>query len=231
MTITLYDLAGAEKDRRFSPYCWRTRMALAHKGLAVETIPWAFTDKDAIAFSGQGRVPVIRDGERVVSDSGAIADYLETRYPDRPSLFGGEIARGLTRFVASWTESVVHAGLIRFLVLDILNHVQPQDREYFRSSREERLGMTLEDCVKDREAHLPAFRASLAPLRHTVRHQGFLAGAAPAYADYIVFGAFQWARAISDFELLAADDPVALWRSRMLECCGGLARRAPAYGA
>jgi hypothetical protein len=32
MAIKLYDLAGAELDQRFSPYCWRTRMALAHKG-------------------------------------------------------------------------------------------------------------------------------------------------------------------------------------------------------
>ncbi len=23
--LDLYDLAGAEEDRRFSPYCWRTR--------------------------------------------------------------------------------------------------------------------------------------------------------------------------------------------------------------
>jgi hypothetical protein len=33
MAIKLYDLAGAETDRRFSPYCWRARMALVHKGL------------------------------------------------------------------------------------------------------------------------------------------------------------------------------------------------------
>jgi hypothetical protein len=52
----------------------------------------------------------------------------------------------------------------------------------------------------------------------------------PAYADYVVFGAFQWARAISDFEVLAADDPVRIWRSRMLDLFGGLARRGPAYG-
>ncbi len=33
-TIRLWDLVGAEDDRAFSPYCWRTKMALAHKGLA-----------------------------------------------------------------------------------------------------------------------------------------------------------------------------------------------------
>ena len=60
--------------------------------------------------------------------------------------------------------------------------------------------------------------------------QKFLAGETPAYADYIVFGAFQWARAISDLPLLAAADPVAAWRGRMLDAFGGLARKSPGYG-
>jgi len=38
MAITLYDLAGAEAERRFSPFCWRTKMALAHKDLEVVTV-------------------------------------------------------------------------------------------------------------------------------------------------------------------------------------------------
>ena len=66
MALQLYDLAGAEPERRFSPYCWRTKLALMHKGLAFETIPWRFAEKDAIAFSGQGRVPVLVDGDRAV---------------------------------------------------------------------------------------------------------------------------------------------------------------------
>jgi glutathione S-transferase len=230
MPITMYDLAGAEVERRFSPFCWRARMALAHKGLDVETVPWRFTEKDKLPQPNDGRVPVIVDGGRVVHDSNAIADYLEDRYADRPSLFGDAAGRGLTRFVQNWVETVVQPGLIRLVVLDIHRHAAPQDQEYFRKSREERFNVTLEDFVKDREARLPAFRASLDPLRRTVERQEFVAGKSPAYADYIVFGAFQWARAISDFELLAADDPVRAWRKRMLALFGGLAGRAPAYG-
>jgi hypothetical protein len=60
MGLQLYDLAGAEPKRRFSPYCWRIKLSLMHMGLAFDTIPRRFTDKDAIAFSGQGRVPVGR---------------------------------------------------------------------------------------------------------------------------------------------------------------------------
>ena len=77
MSVVLYDLAGANPDIRFSPYCWRTRFALAHKGVPVETVPWRFTDTDVIAFSGQAKVPVIRDDGKVVFDSWLIAEYLE----------------------------------------------------------------------------------------------------------------------------------------------------------
>ena len=84
MAITMYDLCGAEADRRFSPFCWRARMALAHKGLEVETVPWRFTEKDKLPQPNAGRVPVIVDGDRVVHDSTAIAEYLEERYRRPP---------------------------------------------------------------------------------------------------------------------------------------------------
>jgi glutathione S-transferase len=116
------------------------------------------------------------------------------------------------------------------VLLDIHRHCAPEDQAYFRRSREEILRASLEDVVHDREARLPAFHASLDPLRRTLARQAFVCGDAPAYADYVVFGAFQWARAISDFEVLAADDPVSTWRGRMLDLFDGIARRAPAYG-
>jgi glutathione S-transferase len=230
VTITLFDLAGAQPERRFSPFCWRTKMALVHKGLDVETVPWRFTEKDKLPQPNAGRVPVIVDDGRVVHDSTAIADYLETRYADQSSLFGDDTGRALTRFVQNWTETALHPGLIGFVVLDICRHSAPQDQPYFRQSREERFGMSLEEFVKDREARLPAFRESLAPLRRTVERQPFLGGEAPLYADYVVFGAFQWARAISDFEVLAAEDPVFAWRGRLLDAFDGFARKHPAYG-
>jgi glutathione S-transferase len=170
------------------------------------------------------------EGGSVVHDSTAIAGYLEEHYADRPSLFGGETGRALARFVQNWTETVLQADIIPLVVLDIHRHSRPQDLEYLRRSREKRFGRTLKEVVRDREARLPAFRASLDPLRRTVERQDFISGKAPAYADYIVFGAFQWARAISDFELLASGDPVRAWRSRMLDLYGGLARSTPAYG-
>ncbi len=228
MAITLYDLAAAEADRRFSPFCWRTRLALAHKGLAVETVPWRFTDGDKIAFSGQGKVPVIVDGGKTVFDSWTIADYLDATYPDRP-LLARPCERALAKFIGNWTDTVLHPGISRLIMLDVFTHLDPKDRPYFRASREARIGMTIEAFCADRDAKLAAFRQSLTPLRATLQGQPYLGGEAPNYADYIVFGGFQWVRCISEVQLLAADDPIAAWRQRLLDAFDGLASKAKGY--
>ena len=228
MSLRLYDLAGADPQRRFSPYCWRIRLALAHKELPVETIAWRFTEKEEIARSGQGRVPVLVDGERWIADSWPLANYLEDAYEGRPSLFGGPGGRRLSRFYSCLGDTLVVA-IFPFVALDILGVLHEKDREYFRKTREERVGTTLEAFVADREQRLPAFRASLAPLRLTLKEQPFLGGERPLYADYAVFGAFQWARCVSSVALLAEDDPVRSWRDRLLDAFAGLARAAPAF--
>jgi glutathione S-transferase len=229
MAIKLYDLAGAESERRFSPFCWRTKMALAHKGLEVETIPYRYADKPTIAFAGAERVPVIVDGERPVADSWNIAAYLEDQYPERPSLFGGDGGRGAARYVNSWADVVLNAALARLLVLDILNQLEPGDRAYFRESREQRLGRTLEAFAADGAGNLAALRNALEPLRVTLAVQPFIGGEAPLYTDYIVFGSLQWARSIGHTRLLEPGDPVEAWRARLLDAFGGLARNAPGY--
>lgn len=229
--LTLYELAGADAALRFSPHCWKSRMALAHKGLEAERLPWRFTEKEEIAFSGQGLVPLLRDGDTTVADSWRIAVYLEERYPDRPSLFGGDAGRALTRFMNAWADGSLAPLLAPVLVLDILARLDAKDRDYFRSTREARYGRRLEEVCADREAHIATFRKALTPLRTLLKDQPFLAGEAPAYADYCVFGMFMWARCISDVQLLAEDDGVYAWRDRLLDAFDGLARGAPAVGA
>ena len=225
MTIIMHDLAGADPDLRFSPYCWRIRFALAHKGLPVETIPWRFTEREAIAFSGQARVPVIRDEATVVSDSWSIAEYLETQYPT-PTLFGGATGRAHALFVNAWADSVLLGGIARFIVRDLLDIIDPKDVAYFRSSRESRFGTTLEAVQAGRDDRLPAFRETLTPVRLVLRRQDWLGGVAPSYADHIVAGTLMWPHCASRFELLAPDDAVTGWFGRMLDLYGGLGRTA-----
>ena len=213
MTIRMYDLAGADPSFRFSPYCWRVRMALAHKGLDVETIPWRFCDKSAISFSGQGAVPVIRDGETVLHDSWAIAEYLDAHYADRPALMDGPQGRALANFARHFGQTVFSPIAFKAVIVDIYNMIDEGDRAYFRQSREARV------------------RPALAPLRALLQDQPFVNGDAPAFADYCLFGGFMWVRGVSAKKILAEADPVHAWRERMLDLFDGLARNAPGMGA
>ena len=221
----LYDLAAADPALRFSPYCWRTKLALAHKGLAVENIPWRFTEKDAIAFSGSTTVPVLIDGEKTIADSQAIAEYLEAAYPDAPSLFGGAQGHALTAFVRRWTDGVLQAALGKILMPDIFPLLHSKDQAYFRETREPRIGMSIEALGAQRAQHLQALEAPLGTLRTVLKGQKFLGGDTPLYADHIVFGALQWAAKTSSTRLWPADDAIANWMQAVLDYYGDKLQR------
>jgi glutathione S-transferase len=230
--MKLYDLAGAEDDLRFSPNCWRIKMALEHKSLAAETVPWRFVEKEVIAFSGQKAVPVLVDGDTTVSDSWEIAKYLESAYSERPSLFGGPAGEGLALFVKFWCEQTLNRIVLRIILPDLFACLHDKDKAYFRESREARFGATLDQYALSPEEGVSLLRNALSPMRATLNNrQPYLAGLEPTFADYIVFGSFQWARAVSPVALVEADDPVFEWRERLLGAFGGMARNAPHRGA
>src|ERR1700722_7715703 len=59
MTLTMYERIGFE-ERRPSPFSWRIRYALAHKGIQVEFRPVRFADVETIrALSGQDKVAIL----------------------------------------------------------------------------------------------------------------------------------------------------------------------------
>jgi glutathione S-transferase len=220
MKRILYDLAAADPALRFSPYCWRIKLALAHKNLPFETIPWRFTEKDKLAFSGQTKVPVLVDGETIIHDSQAIAEYLEITYANQTSLFGDAASRALTYFIKQWTELTLHPVIVKIVLPDIYPQIDQNDQPYFRQSREAVFGKTIEMMAAERDSHLPAFDSILAPIRRTLAAQSFIAGNAPSYADHIVFGALQWARLMSRLTLFDDQDAITLWMAALLNTYG-----------
>ena len=227
---TLYEL-GAPNGARYSSFSWRTRMALRHKGVAFDSVPVRVSDKAAIAFSGQDKVPVIRYGDTVVSDSWKIALYLEATFPDAPSLFGGaahETAQALCRFVCSVADRQWMSALAPACALAVTQMVDPGDAAHLRAGFEKGFGKTLEELHAGRDAALKGFRRALDPLRATLRGQAFLGGAAPCYADYIAMSPLQWARIVDPAPVLEAGDSLLPWFDRMLDLFGGFARAEPA---
>ena len=229
MALILYERVCAD-DRRPSPYCWRARLALAHKKLTPETRPVKFTEGDLVAFSGQHKVPVLVDDDRVVSDSWEIACYLEDTYPDAPSLFGGSGGRALARFVNHWVDHGLQKALGPVLAPYLHAVADPDDRDYYRQTREARWGQSLEQLAARRAVYLEALDPVLEPLRQRLGESPFLCGERPAYADYMAFAEFQWARSVCDQDILAPEEQTLRgWRHCMLDLFGGLARSVTAF--
>jgi glutathione S-transferase len=77
----------------FSTNVERVALALAHKGLPVESVWIEYSDRSPVErVSGQPFVPVLVDGDAVVVDSMAIVRHLEERHPE-PPLYPAERAR------------------------------------------------------------------------------------------------------------------------------------------
>jgi glutathione S-transferase len=91
----------------FSTNVERVALALAHKGVEVE---WIDVDPDdrseVVRVSGQELVPVLVDGDLVLSDSPVILEYLEERFPERPLYPANPARRAELRTFVDWFNRV-----------------------------------------------------------------------------------------------------------------------------
>jgi glutathione S-transferase len=148
--LELWELGGRD-DCRFSTFSWRTRLALHHKGLPFAVHPVAVSDKAAVGFSGQSKVPILKHDGHVIPDSWAIALYLEKEFPERPTLFGGEVGQTLTHVFNVWADRELIPALIPFLMRDVLDCVSEADGAHLRRQIESAMKKSLEELSAGRE--------------------------------------------------------------------------------
>jgi glutathione S-transferase len=220
----LYELVLAN-GLSASPFVWRVRFALAHKGIPFESVPLGFTDIPRCLGGELKTVPVLEDRNGRLPESWDIALYLERTYAERPALFTSGAEQAMVRFFDTWFSMEIMRRMLRLYALDIMHAARPEDQAYYRQSREARLKVeSLEVFVADRESRLPALREALEPLRWHLARAPFLGGELPNYADYIALGVFRWVASVSTLPLLARDDSLGAWLERGFSLFGGLAR-------
>jgi glutathione S-transferase len=222
--IRLHELV-LENGRSASPYVWRIRYALAHKGMAFESAPLGFTEIPR-RFDGRFKtVPVIEMNGTMLAESWDIAEHLDHQFPGTPRLFSGPAEYAMVRLFEAWFLPEVLRRMFGLYVLDVHNAARAEDRGYFRQSREARINTTLEAFTAERVSLLPAVREALNPLRTQLARFIFLGGATPNYADYIALGAFYWVASVSTLPLLErGDDVLRAWLERSMDLYGGLGR-------
>lgn len=218
--MKLYELVGRDASKGFSPFAWRAKLALAHKGLEYETVPLCFTViAKTLEFADSKTVPVLVTDDKVITDSWDIACFLEDAYPDQPSLFQSRSAAKLFDF--QMAKSLL-MPLFRTIVSDIFNIIDEKDRTYFREAREPRIGCTIEEAAETTEPSFLVFKENLWPYNEFFKSYKFIGGDVPIYQDYSLYGMFLWARMTSPKQIIVEDDPLSLWINRMDQLFEGL---------
>ena len=228
--MILYEL-DAINEQYFSPYTWRILMSLNHKELYDQTkrVQVKFSDKSLISHKGFKTVPVLEDGNTWTGESLKIAKYLEETYPDKPSLFGGKENMELTSIINHMIDTKILGILARIIVSDVYKVLQPDDKDYFRETREKMLNKKIEEIELESENYIPILQKELNPFRKILKDNDFFSGNNPMYCDYLLFGFFMWARNTSPKQLLDKNDVLWSWRQRMLNLFDGFAKKSNGY--
>jgi glutathione S-transferase len=221
--IKLYDLQLAS-GCTISPFVWATRYALAHKGFEVELVPGGFTGILERTGGRSERLPVIDDQGQWVLDSWLIAEYLDERYPQRPTLIGNPSVKPLTKFLEGWLWRTAIAPWFACYIKDYRDLSLDVDHEYVTASREKMLGRKIEEVQAGREARLPQVPPLLEPLRLLLAETPWLGGESPNYADYRALAVFLWLGSVATTPPLTEDDPLRAWLDRGFDLYGGLGR-------
>jgi glutathione S-transferase len=206
-------------------------MSLHHKGLYLDTkrVQVKFSDKSLISHKGFKTVPVLEDGDIWTGESLKIAKYLEEAYPDKPSLFGGKEQMELTSIINNILDPKILSILARIIVADVYKVLQPDDKNYFRETREKMLNKKIEDIDFESKKYIPFLQKELNPFRRIIKDNNYFTGDKPMYCDYLLFGFFMWARNTSSKQILDRDDLLWHWRDRMLNLFDGFAKKSNGY--
>lgn len=227
MAIKLYDLAGSDPEIVFSPYCWRVRMSLLHKGLEFTSIPWRFLEKETIAESGHKAVPVINDNGTWVGDSWKIAKYLDDKYPDHPTLMEGAQGEAHALLVQELSASLIFPAAIPIAVYPVSQLLDEENLAYFVKTREAALGAKLVDINAEPAKGKANLSKALLPFNKMLKVAKFIGGDTPTYADYCLFGVLKWADVVSSYRPINDASAVGEWFIRLENMHGGHAANAP----
>jgi maleylacetoacetate isomerase/maleylpyruvate isomerase len=118
---------------------YRVRIALALKGLAYDYMPVHLQKNEQLgesyqAVSASRLVPLLRDGDRMFTQSLAIIEYLDETHPEPPLLpqdpAGRARVRALSYDIACEIHPLNNLRVLRFLVRDLKVSEEDKNRWY-----------------------------------------------------------------------------------------------------
>ncbi|KAF9929640.1 hypothetical protein BGZ67_006240 [Mortierella alpina] len=221
VTVKLFELVDSKtRTTSFSPAVWRAKFVLKHKKVDYESVPLTFLELPLTIPKACPNIVVptvptlqLENGDGL-SDSFAIAEYLEEKYPDRPSLFGSSQAeKNLQLFFTSYVQAKIHPAIQRVVFTDMYEMQDTENAHYFRTSREKSAGRPYHEIAGDRIANLKEIKENLGLIHTALLSGGWIQGDNPGWADFFLASSFMWFSSCSpkDFKegvLEAFDDEI-----------------------
>ena len=101
-----------------SPFSRKVRLSLAEKKIEVELVEERYWEKtsDFIRRNPAGKVPVLKLGNRTMSDSQAICEYLEEAHPTPPLMPRSADARYEVRRLVAWFDDKFYGEVTTKLI-------------------------------------------------------------------------------------------------------------------
>ena len=154
-----------------SPFAWRVLLTLEVKGLSYESRLIQFSRGDHrspehLALNPRGKVPILRDGDYVLSESLAIMAYLDREHPEPPIFGRAAEETGLIWKAISEFQSYV-APLVERIVVPAFG-IRPLD-------------------VENMQAAASELHGELGRMEEAVAARGWLAVAGLSAADLAVY--------------------------------------------
>ena len=106
-----------------SPFCRKVRLSLSEKKLDVELVEERYweRDPDFIRRSPAGKVPVLKMDGRTMTESSAICEYIEERFPEPPLLPRDPGERQEVRRIVAYFDDTFHAQVTSKLLYERVN--------------------------------------------------------------------------------------------------------------
>ncbi len=103
-----------------SPFCRKVRLTLAEKRIEVELIEERYWEPtpDFLRRNPAGKVPVLRLEGRIMSESQAICEYLDEKFPEPALLPRTPEGRYEVRRLCAWFDDKFHDEVISKLVYE-----------------------------------------------------------------------------------------------------------------
>jgi glutathione S-transferase len=106
-----------------SPFCRKVRLTLAEKKIEVELVEERYWEQNPefLRRNPAGKVPILRMGQRTMSESQAICEYLDEVAPEPPLMPRGAEGRYEVRRLCAWFDDKFHAEVTSKLLYERIN--------------------------------------------------------------------------------------------------------------